>query len=44
MKAKTLNIGFICFIAALVGFLFGFDTAVISGANLYIQPYFGLGD
>lgn len=29
-------------IAALGGFLFGFDTAVISGANPYIQEYFDL--
>jgi SP family arabinose:H+ symporter-like MFS transporter len=44
MKSNTKYIAFICFIAALGGFLFGFDTAVISGANLYIQPYFGLTD
>ncbi len=29
-------------ITALGGFLLGFDTAVISGANLYIQSYFEL--
>jgi sugar porter (SP) family MFS transporter len=32
----------ITFIAALGGFLFGFDTAVISGANPFIQKYFQL--
>ena len=32
----------ISLVTALGGFLFGFDTAVISGANLYIQAYFGL--
>ncbi|TGV00237.1 sugar porter family MFS transporter [Flavivirga rizhaonensis] len=31
-------------VTALGGFLFGFDTAVISGANLYIQSYFELDD
>jgi sugar porter (SP) family MFS transporter len=35
---------FVCVTAALGGFLFGFDTAVISGANLFIQPYFDLTD
>ena len=32
----------ITFIAALGGFLFGFDTAVISGANPFIEKYFNL--
>jgi MFS family permease len=29
-------------VAALGGLLFGFDTAVISGAIPYIKPFFGL--
>ena len=31
-------------IASLGGFLFGFDTAVISGTTPFIQPYFNLDD
>ena len=31
-------------IASLGGFLFGFDTAVISGTTPFIKPYFGLDD
>lgn len=31
-------------VAALGGFLFGFDTAVISGVNPFIRDYFGLSD
>ncbi|WPP51223.1 sugar porter family MFS transporter [Catalinimonas niigatensis] len=41
MKKNTYVIA-ITFIAALGGFLFGFDTAVISGANPFIQKYFQL--
>ncbi|MEM8965156.1 MAG: sugar porter family MFS transporter [Bacteroidota bacterium] len=41
MKRQTY-IYTITFIAALGGFLFGFDTAVISGANPFIQKYFNL--
>ncbi len=41
---KNLYLFFVCGTAALGGLLFGFDTAVISGANLYIQPFFELSD
>jgi sugar porter (SP) family MFS transporter len=41
---QNLYLLFVCGTAALGGLLFGFDTAVISGANLYIQPYFNLSD
>jgi len=34
----------ICFVAAMGGFLFGFDTAVISGVNPFIRDYFRLDD
>jgi sugar porter (SP) family MFS transporter len=43
MKKNTYVI-MVTFIAALGGFLFGFDTAVISGANPFIQKYFQLTD
>ncbi len=35
---------FLALVAALGGFLFGFDTAVISGAERYIQNVWGLSD
>ncbi|MBN3035384.1 MAG: sugar porter family MFS transporter [Bacteroidales bacterium] len=38
------NLYFATLISSLGGFLFGFDTAVISGTTSYIQPHFGLGD
>lgn len=41
MKRQTY-VYTITFIAALGGFLFGFDTAVISGANPFIKKYFDL--
>ena len=36
------NLYFITFVAALGGFLFGFDTAVISGADQPIQKLWNL--
>lgn len=41
MKAYVILISVV---AALGGLLFGFDTAVISGAINFIQPYFGLSE
>jgi sugar porter (SP) family MFS transporter len=38
------NLFFITFVAALGGFLFGFDTAVISGTDPFVVPYFKLTD
>lgn len=38
------RICFITFVAALGGFLFGFDTAVISGTDSFVVPYFKLDD
>lgn len=35
---------FITTVAALGGFLFGFDTAVISGTDPFVVPYFNLSD
>lgn len=35
---------FITFVAALGGFLFGFDTAVISGTDPFVVPHFHLDD
>jgi hypothetical protein len=38
------NLLFATFVSALGGFLFGFDTAVISGTTEFLKPYFGLTD
>jgi MFS transporter, SP family, arabinose:H+ symporter len=38
----TRTLGLASLVAALGGFLFGYDTAVINGANQYITLYFGL--
>jgi len=46
LKTEIINTRFIIIIstvAALGGLLFGFDTAIISGAIPYITSYFGLG-
>jgi MFS transporter, SP family, arabinose:H+ symporter len=43
--ASHLNIGFVAFCAAVTGvggFLFGYDTAVINGANTFLQQHFHL--
>ena len=43
--AVPYNIGFLLFCAAVTGlggFLFGYDTAVINGANTFLQQRFGL--
>jgi sugar porter (SP) family MFS transporter len=42
---SRLNLGFVVFCAAVTGiggFLFGYDTAVINGANTYLQQRFQL--
>ena len=44
-QAQPLNIGFVVFCAAVTGiggFLFGYDTAVINGANTFLQQHFRL--
>ena len=43
--AIPYNIGFLLFCAAVTGlggFLFGYDTAVINGANTFLQQRFDL--
>jgi hypothetical protein len=39
-KGNFWFLGFLCLIAALGGFLFGFDTAVISGAVSFVKKQF----
>jgi SP family arabinose:H+ symporter-like MFS transporter len=43
MKQKTY-LTFICTIAMLGGLMFGFDIAIISGANTSLQSYFNLNE
>lgn len=42
MKYKTPGIVLICLVAAMGGYLFGFDFAVISGALPFLREQFGL--
>ncbi len=44
MKNKNLNIIVISFVAAMGGYLFGFDFAVISGALPFLRESFGLNE
>ena len=42
-RGNLLYFSVLCFIAAIGGLLFGFDTAVISGANGFLKEQFQLG-
>ena len=45
--APAFNLGFVIFCAAVTGiggFLFGYDTAVINGANTFLKEHFRLDD
>ena len=45
LSPARINLGFVGFCAAVTGiggFLFGYDTAVINGANTYLQAHFQL--
>ncbi len=43
-SGNTIYIFLICIVAAVGGFLFGFDTAVIAGAIPFLTKYFSLND
>ena len=42
MKKNSLYLIAISFVASLGGFLFGYDTAIISGCNSFLEAQFGL--
>jgi MFS transporter, SP family, arabinose:H+ symporter len=45
LPSPRINLGFVIFCAFVTGFggfLFGYDTAVINGANTFLQQHFGL--
>ena len=44
-QSSRINLGFVVFCAAVTGiggFLFGYDTAVINGANTFLKQHFQL--
>ena len=41
-KGSLLYVYLVCIVAAVGGFLFGYDTAVISGAIVFLQKHFAL--
>ena len=41
---SALYITKVCFVAALGGLLFGYDTAIIAGAIPFLTPHFQLND
>jgi sugar porter (SP) family MFS transporter len=43
-RAPRISAAIIASVAAISGFLFGFDTAVINGALVFLRPAFGLTD
>ncbi len=43
-SGSALYITKVCFVAALGGLLFGYDTAIIAGATPFLKPHFQLND
>jgi SP family arabinose:H+ symporter-like MFS transporter len=43
-KGSKLYLVGVCFVATIGGFLFGYDTAIISGCNTFLQSQFQLGE
>ncbi|HTF70703.1 MAG TPA: MFS transporter, partial [Edaphobacter sp.] len=41
-KSNSIYVWFVASVAAASGFLFGFDTAVINGALVFLKVHFGL--
>lgn len=43
-RTQIFYLGLICLVASLGGFLFGFDTAVISGTVSFVRDFYSLSD